>query len=295
MVSLRALDMPLGPGLVDAIIRCRDAGIAFCVLDQRLSPVRARQELDLLGATEVEDPTGQRVVLGGAGVDIGTGLVMLTSGSSGTPKAAQLSWEALTASATLTNSVLSRSQSAVWYPCLPPNHIGGLAVLLRHILAGAGLVWGLPDDVARGPSYGATHVAVVRTQLARYDLSGYDTILLGGARPPQDMPNTVVTTWGMTETGSGIVYDGRPLPGVEVAEVNGELCVRTPTLFSRYRDRDRPRVTGPDGASDWFPTGDAGVVVDGVVRVFGSILKECLSYTSCISDDLEITFTFDGK
>ena len=59
MVSLRALDMPLGPGLVDAIIRCRDAGIAFCVLDQRLSPVRARQELDLLGATEVEDPTGQ--------------------------------------------------------------------------------------------------------------------------------------------------------------------------------------------------------------------------------------------
>jgi O-succinylbenzoic acid--CoA ligase len=75
----------------------------------------------------------------------------------------------------------------------------------------------------------------------------------------------------MTETGSGIVYDGVALRGVDVASVDGELCVRTPTLFRSYRASPRPRVAGPDGRDDWFPTGDAGTVVDGRVSVRGRI------------------------
>jgi O-succinylbenzoic acid--CoA ligase len=75
----------------------------------------------------------------------------------------------------------------------------------------------------------------------------------------------------MTETGSGIVYDGIPLPGVDVASVSGELCVRTPTLFRSYRGVGRPHVQGPDGRKDWFPTGDGGDVVDGRVRVRGRL------------------------
>ncbi|MFI5036619.1 MAG: hypothetical protein ACHQFZ_10500, partial [Acidimicrobiales bacterium] len=81
----------------------------------------------------------------------------------------------------------------------------------------------------------------------------------------------VVATWGMTETGSGVVYAGRPLPGVDVASVAGQLLVRSPTLFRGYRDAPRPRATGPDGRGDWFPTGDGGEVVDGHVRVFGRL------------------------
>ena len=75
----------------------------------------------------------------------------------------------------------------------------------------------------------------------------------------------------MTETGSGIVYDGVPLPGVEVASVDGELLVRSPTLFRSYRDAPRPRALGPDGRDDWFPTGDGGEVADGRVRVYGRL------------------------
>jgi O-succinylbenzoic acid--CoA ligase len=56
-----------------------------------------------------------------------------------------------------------------------------------------------------------------------------------------------------------------------VASVNGELCVRTPTLFRSYRTSPRPRVAGPDGRDDWFPTGDAGTVIDGRVSVRGRI------------------------
>jgi len=35
------------------------------------------------------------------------------------------------------------------------------------------------------------------------------------------VPDNVVATYGMTETGSGVVYDGRPLEGVDIAIGDG--------------------------------------------------------------------------
>ena len=60
----------------------------------------------------------------------------------------------------------------------------------------------------------------------------------------------------MTETGSGIVYDGVPLDGVEVriAE-DGEILVSGPMLLRAYRRADSdvdPRASG------WLATGDLG-------------------------------------
>src|SRR3712207_8790648 len=39
-------------------------------------------------------------------------------------------------------------------------------------------------------------------------------------------PANVVRTYGLTETGGGVVYDGRPLHGVEVRVVDGEVHLR---------------------------------------------------------------------
>jgi O-succinylbenzoic acid--CoA ligase len=203
-------------------------------------------------------------------VDDEIGLVMLTSGSSGKPKAAELTWRALEASAELTQATLRMETPPVWFPCLPANHIGGLAVLLRAVFSDATLLWTGDDDVESAGHDGATHVSLVRTQLARCDVSSYHRVLLGGARPPTQLPPNVIPTWGMTETGSGVVYGGLPLPGVEIMARDGELCVRTPTLFRSYRNAPRPHVLGPEGL-DWFPTGDAGEVTDGRVRVRGRI------------------------
>jgi o-succinylbenzoate---CoA ligase len=268
---LLAIDLPLGPSLETALTRCAEHEQAFSVLDQRLSPRRKVEELAALGATAVLDAAGEHSVRGGCEVDDDIGLVMLTSGSSGAPKAAELTWNALRASAALTQASLRAETPPMWFPCLPANHIGGLAVLLRAILSDASLLWNDDGDIARAAALGATHVSVVRTQLARFDVSGYYRVLLGGARPPHELPGNVVTTWGMTETGSGVVYDGYPLEGVEVVAINGELCVRTPTLFRSYRNAVRPTVVGPDGHDDWFPTGDGGDVVKGRVRVRGRL------------------------
>lgn len=204
-------------------------------------------------------------------VDDEIGVVMLTSGSSGPPKAAELGWDALRASASMTQGALRTERSTTWFPVLPANHIGGLAVLLRAILSDAALLWGDPEEIEDAPRRGATHVAVVRAQLARHRLDRYEKVLLGGARPPSVLGENIVATWGMTETGSGVVYDGRALDGVEVASIEGELAVRSPTLFRSYRSAPRPRITGPDGRDDWFPTGDAGEVNDGVVTVRGRL------------------------
>ena len=271
MASLLALDFDLGPELTSAVRDCVDAQQAFCVLDRRLSPSRREHELAAFGANHLRDASGTWRLEGGLEVPEGIGVVMLTSGSSGTPKAAMLTWDALRASAELTSAALDRGRGALWLPCLPANHIGGLAVVLRAAFGHGALVWGDPHDLSTGPTLGATHVAVVRAQLHRFDLSGYDLVLLGGARPPGEVPANVVTTWGMTETGSGVVYDGRALPGVELAIVEGELVLRSPTLFSAYRSSPRPRVTGPDGTSDWFPTGDAATITEGRLRVRGRL------------------------
>jgi O-succinylbenzoic acid--CoA ligase len=271
VASLVALNFPLGPDLERALRDCVGTSQAFCVLDQRISPDRRREEVLALGATHLRDAAGTRVLGHGNEVDDEIGLVMLTSGSSGTPKAVELPWAALVASAELTQESLRGATPTVWFPCLPANHIGGLAVLLRAILSDARLLWGQADEISGAPARGATHVALVRAQLLRHDVSQYAAVLLGGARPLGGLPDNVIATWGMTETGSGVVYNGRPLRDVEVASIEGQICVKSPTLFRSYRDGPRPRILGPDSTEDWFPTGDAGEVVDGLVRVRGRL------------------------
>jgi O-succinylbenzoic acid--CoA ligase len=269
--SLLALDFELGPELERAIRDAVDSSVAFCVVDRRTSPRRRIEELERLGATAVRDRDGVTQLASGAPVDEEIGLVMLTSGSSGEPKAVELTWAALRASAELTQSTVRGDTAPVWMPCLPACHIGGLAVILRAVLSDASLHWGDGEDLKAAAAHGATHVSVVRTQLARHDVSGFHTVLLGGARPPTALPENVITTWGMTETGSGVVYDGVALPGVDVASVDDEICVRTPTLFRSYRSGPRPNVLGPDGRDDWFPTGDAGAVDGQRVSVKGRL------------------------
>jgi O-succinylbenzoic acid--CoA ligase len=122
---------------------------------------------------------------------------------------------------------------------------------------------------------GGTLISLVATALRRTDASGYRTVLLGGAAPPDRLPDNVVTTYGMTETGSGVVYDGMPLDGVEVRIGDGttgqddEILVRGPMLLRGYRDGTDPRLRG-----GWFPTGDAGrVEPDGSLAVFGRLAE----------------------
>ncbi len=72
----------------------------------------------------------------------------------------------------------------------------------------------------------------------------------------------VVHTYGLTESGGGVVYDGLPLDGVEVRVVDGQVQLRGAPLLRAYRDGTDPR--SPDG---WLATGDLGCIEPGTGRL----------------------------
>jgi O-succinylbenzoic acid--CoA ligase len=79
-------------------------------------------------------------------------------------------------------------------------------------------------------------------------------------------PRNTVATYGMTETGSGVVYDGWPLDGVGIRiGADSEIELRGPMLLRTYRFEDDPK-----DADGWFRTGDAGrLSPEGELEVFG--------------------------
>jgi O-succinylbenzoic acid--CoA ligase len=189
-----------------------------------------------------------------------------TSGSTGAPKGVVLTHDAVAASAVATSARLGVDrQRDRWLACLPLSHVGGLSVVTRAIHTGTPLEVHGAFDAAAVDASDATLVSLVGTALRRIDSSRWRTIVLGGAHPPADRPANVVATYGMTETGSGVVYDRRPLDGVEIRIVAGEVQLRCPMLLRCYRDGTDPR--SPDG---WFPTGDLGELdADGLLTVHG--------------------------
>lgn len=277
MPELVVLDLAQGPRFVDLVSRIWERGDALCVLDQRVSGAARATQLEALAPTRRILADGSEIVeASGRGVDAGDALVVLTSGSTAAPRAAVLTHDAVLASAVATSSRLGVDPSADrWLCCLPCAHIGGLSVLTRAVLTStpvdvhAGFD---PEAVGVAARTGATLVSLVPTALGRlHEPGAFRTILLGGAAPPEVRPANAVVTWGMTETGSGVVYDGVALEGVDVAEVGGELWVRSPTLARTYRNGTPVARLGPDGMGGWFPTGDGGTVLDGVVAVRGRL------------------------
>jgi O-succinylbenzoic acid--CoA ligase len=278
--ELVALDLPGGSGFVDALRAIWDTGDAAAPLDPRLPPVARQVLLDALRPTRIVGSDGEHHALPyGVGVEDGDALVVATSGTSSQPKGVVLTHDAIAASATATSTRLGVDPDRhVWMACLPLAHISGLAVVTRAIVTGTPLV-ALPGFEAEmveeaGRSGRVTHVSLVTTALQRLDPSVFTCVLLGGSRVPDTLPPNVVATYGMTETGSGVVYDGWPLKGVEVAfrpspQVDGgravegdgnsgEILFRASMLLRCYRDGTDGRVIGPDGSTDWFATGDAG-------------------------------------
>jgi O-succinylbenzoic acid--CoA ligase len=249
---LVAIDRPGGPEFVDRLAAIWGAGDAAFPVDQRLPPA-ARAELC----------AAMRV---GEEVEPGDALVVATSGSTGTPKGVVLTHDAVAASADATNARLEVTTDDHWLACLPLSHVGGLSVVTRSLHAGTRLTVHPGFDADAVMSSGATLLSLVSTALGRIDPTVFRTIVLGGSRPPDARPANTVTTYGMTETGSGVVYDGRPLDGVEVridggpetaGVSDGEIHLRGPMLLRCYRDGSDPKDV--DG---WMPTGDLGHWLD---------------------------------
>ena len=277
MPDLVAVDLPAGQGFVDALHRAWDAGNAVFPIDPRLPPPAVATLVEALRPTVVIDGEGSHRLDGGMPTEPGDALVIATSGTTGAPKGVVHTHHSIEASARATSARLDVDpRSDRWVACLPLAHVGGLSVVTRALITGTPctiLERFDPGEVERLARQGATLVSLVASALRRLDPAGYRSVLVGGAAPPEALPDNVITTYGMTETGSGIVYDGMPLAGAEL-RIGGpgcgsadELQVRGAMLLRCYRDGTDPK--DPDG---WLPTGDAGYLdPDGTLTVHGRI------------------------
>jgi o-succinylbenzoate---CoA ligase len=216
----------------------------------------------------------------------GADLVVVTSGSTGSGRGVLLSAGALRASAAATLDRLGGPGS--WLLALPVTAIAGLQVLCRSTLAGRDPVplrdgESLAQAVARLPAGDRRYTALVPTQLRRFldveadVLCGFDAVLVGGAATDPAVLDRaraagvrVVTTYGMTETAGGCVYDGRPLDGVRVRIEDGGVQIAGPPLALGYRLD--PGGTEAAFAGGWFHTRDAGTLsADGRLTVHGRL------------------------
>jgi O-succinylbenzoic acid--CoA ligase len=265
---LVALDMTASVDLANQVRKAWDSGDAVFPIDQRL-PQSAKQSLiTQFKPSVVIDETGNSVELSNSEPTTHKdALVIATSGSTGAPKGVVHTHESIRALLNMSQSRLQTDSSTHWLLCLPVSHVAGFSILARSILLGnpiSILSKFNENEVLNSARAGATHVSLVPAAMQRIDPSVFNTILLGGAAAPPNLPNNVVTTYGMTETFGGIAYNGHPLDGVEVRTVNESIELKSPSLFRTYRGQDAERPT-----EDWYETGDSGAFTNNQIRVFG--------------------------
>ena len=192
-------------------------------------------------------------------------LVVTTSGSTGDPKSVLLSAHSLLSNARATHKFLNATSGERWSLLLPTTHIAGLNILIRSIELGT-------EPVSLSSK--ADYTAIVPTQLFRAlngddhllkHLQGAKSVLVGGAALSAGVRNQaiaagikVVTTYGMSETSGGCVYNGEILDGVELEVRGGAIFIRGKVLALNLNLSD-----------GWFETNDLGEIIDGKLVVIG--------------------------
>ncbi len=220
---------------------------------------RLRQLIDLFQPNVIIDGDGEATVRSSSssgispGVSPDTAVIITTSGSTGEPKGVELSAAALSHSARATLARLGARPGERWLLCLPPTHVAGLQVLVRSLISGTERAVAPAATADALAASGCAHISVVPTQLIRLldepagvaALAGFSSVLVGGAAAGAAVLDraraagiNAVTTYGMSETCGGCVYDGVPLDGVRVrSDDEGRLRISGPVLMNRYFGR----------------------------------------------------------
>jgi O-succinylbenzoic acid--CoA ligase len=220
--------------------------------------------------------------------------IVYTSGSSGRPKGAMLTFSNHFWSATASAFHLGTTAGDRWLSCLPLCHVGGLAVLFRACLYGSAVVLHDGFDTAvimkSLERDQPTLISLVPTMLYRLLEAGIGETtlrlaLLGGASAQPDLVRRaldanipVAPTYGLTEAASQVATQrpektackpgstGKPLlfttvsiwgdEGKLPAGTAGEIVVNGPTVMSGYLNdaEATARALRPEG----LRTGDIG-------------------------------------
>lgn len=251
-------------------------------------------ELGLTGCTQLSLDVAQISTTPAKTVDIQRPCnVILTSGSSGFPKAAVHNLANHIANAEGARSLIPLIKGDAWLLSLPLFHIGGLAILNRCALVAAIVVLpesnlALQEQVERDA---LTHISLVPTQLLNLladkqaSLTSIKALLLGGGAVSIDLLKQLeqrhiasFTSYGMTEMGSQITTgpalsdgtSGKLLPRRELKIVDDVIWVRGECLFMGYLTENG--IEKPLDADSWFYTKDKGKWdANGNLKILGRV------------------------
>jgi long-chain acyl-CoA synthetase len=297
-----AIDIPGGLSFAVALMACLRSGITVAPIDAQLKEDERQALLrDLQPKLIVRDNPG----VGDFpqhNIDVAPTLILYTSGSTGRPKGAVLSSAALEfAIDSWTSAVMGLTEDDVVLQVLPMAHSYGLcAGLVAPMLAGCRVV--MLDRFSPETVFSAIRdqgvtvfpgVATMFSRLLTHPECSPRTLasirlVLSGAAPCSDDLCTEWSTrtgtkisrgYGMTELFRPISYlwddvtdepgvVGRPVPGVSVKVVDGELLIKSPAAMDGYLNA--PEETRQVLRDGWFWTGDLATVDDrGSVRILG--------------------------
>ncbi|MDQ1521908.1 MAG: o-succinylbenzoate---CoA ligase [Actinomycetota bacterium] len=273
-----------GERLARAAIAAWEAGEAILPLDPGAPGTTRDELLERLRPTHLLEDDGRHPLHGGTPVASGVAAVMVTSGTTGTPKGVELTHEGLVVMARGVSAGLDATRNDRWLACLPLHHVAALAIIGRAWVTG--VPWTAHDAfdvdaVARSARHeGTTIVSLVPTTLrrlldARAPMHEFRRVVLGGAPCPPALRAraeaagaTIVDAYGMTETWGGFALDGVPIAGAEVRLADdSEILVRGAMVMRAYRFA-RGETTDAIDTDGWLHTGDIGSIGEnGVLAV----------------------------
>ncbi len=237
---------------------------ADCVLgeagDARLGELRAR----LPNCPVIAAPSLESLRVGGEahrerpsdGDDILA--VLYTSGTSGRPKGACLTWNNFVASARAAEDRLGAAVHRRWLACMPLFHVGGLSILMRSLLFGGPVrlqsrfdPTAVSDALDGGDIAAISLVPTMLSRLlahrgARRAPHGLQVVLLGGAAAAPGLVARalaagypVCPTYGLTEATSQVATAAPPRAGAR------EASPMLPVLGTEVRIVAEGRDVGP--------------------------------------------------
>jgi O-succinylbenzoic acid--CoA ligase len=229
-------------------------------------------------------------------------LLLLTSGTTGNPRAVEIPLSALAHSAE--SSAINMKQMAVWLTALPVTSMGGLNTIIRSALTGIEpVIWDGVGGAAKFDSEDfvpfikavktaslksnlASAVSLVPTQLFRIaldekaliELAELDFVLVGGSGLSASLKDEcqktgvkLISTYGATETVGGCVFNGEPLDGYKIEIVDGLVQIQSDFLAWGYRDGEQINGTWRSKDRGDFANGKLQILgrSDTVIKVAG--------------------------
>lgn len=220
--------------------------------------------------------------------------LILTSGSSGLPKAAAHTFNAHLCSAEGILSLMPFNKGDSWLLSLPLFHVSGQGIFWRWLLRGATLVVREMHPFIAALQ-GCTHASLVPTQLWRFLQKDKQqdkqqpitlkSVLLGGAMIPTELTHEAekwgIQCWcgyGMTEMASTVCAKradgkagvGRVLKGKVIRLVDDEIQIKSDSVALGYwfDGKLKPLSLTADG---WYSTRDKGDFIDDEWCVLGRL------------------------